>query len=36
MRIRHAYERAGRFRVRVRARDRAGNVTAFKRRVRVG
>ncbi len=34
--VRHAYARPGAFKVSVSARDRAGNVTRFERRVRVG
>ena len=33
---RHLYTRAGTFRIHVRARDRAGNVTALARKVRIG
>ncbi len=36
VRIRHEFERAGRFPVRVTARDRAGNRVLVKRRVRIG
>ncbi len=36
VKVRHAYEGTGRFQLRVRARDRAGNVTLLKRKVRVG
>jgi hypothetical protein len=35
VRLRHTYSRAGRFRLRVRARDRAGNPTIVIRKVRV-
>jgi hypothetical protein len=35
-RVSHDYERAGSYTVQVTARDRAGNVAHFKRRVRVG
>jgi hypothetical protein len=35
VRVRHTYSRAGRYRIRVVARDRAGNRVAVKRRVRV-
>jgi hypothetical protein len=34
--VRHVYRRPGAFRVTVSARDRAGNVTRFERKVRVG
>jgi hypothetical protein len=36
VKIRHAYEGAGSFAPRVWARDRAGNATLLKRKVRVG
>jgi hypothetical protein len=36
VRIRHTFDRAGRFRVRVTARDRAGNRVVVKRKVRIG
>ncbi|HEX5375299.1 MAG TPA: hypothetical protein VFW48_03995 [Solirubrobacterales bacterium] len=36
LKIHHAYDGAGRFQLRVRARDRAGNATLVKRRVRIG
>jgi hypothetical protein len=36
VRVDHAYARPGRFRIVVRARDRAGNVTVAKRKLRVG
>ncbi len=36
VRIRHTFERAGRFPVRVTARDRAGNRVLVKHRVRIG
>lgn len=36
VKIRHAYDGAGSFALRVRARDRAGNATFLKRKVRVG
>lgn len=36
VRVRHAYDHGGSFRVRVRARDRAGNETVYSRRVGVG
>ncbi len=32
----HVFERPGRYRIRVRARDRAGNAVSFDRRVRIG
>lgn len=35
-RVRHTYSRSGRYRLKVRARDKAGNVKVLKRRVRVG
>lgn len=35
VRVRHSFDGAGRFRVRVKARDRAGNRVSFERRVRV-
>jgi hypothetical protein len=36
VRVRHAYDHGGRYRVRVRARDRAGNATVYSREVKVG
>lgn len=36
VRVRHSFDRAGRYRVRVKARDRAGNLTNAKLAVRVG
>jgi hypothetical protein len=36
LRVVHRYERGGRYLLRVRARDRAGNVTVLRRRVGVG
>jgi hypothetical protein len=36
VRASHAYAKPGRYRLRVHARDRAGNVTLFARRVKVG
>jgi hypothetical protein len=36
VRVRHVYGRGGRFRVTVRARDKAGNVSKVKREVRIG
>ncbi len=36
VRIQHAYDHGGNYRVRVRARDRAGNETVYSRKVRVG
>lgn len=35
VRVVHTYKRAGRYRLRVRARDKAGNVRVLRRRVRV-
>lgn len=35
VRVRHSFDRPGRYRLRVRARDRAGNATIFTRMVRV-
>ena len=32
VRVSHVYEHAGRYRLAVRARDKAGNVTGFERR----
>jgi hypothetical protein len=36
VRVAHVYEHGGRYSLRARARDRAGNVTLIRRRVRVG
>ncbi len=36
IKVRHTYSSGGSYLLRVRARDRAGNVTSFSRRVRVG
>jgi hypothetical protein len=36
VRVMHTYGHGGRFRLRVKARDRAGNATVYKRAVRIG
>lgn len=36
VRVRHTYARSGRYRLRARARDKAGNVRVLKREVRIG